>query len=297
MKLRLAVGALELHPGRPLLMGILNAGPDSFSDPGARSPGELVEAAERLVEEGAAIVDVGGESGRTDRPAVPESEEIARIVPVIESLAERGFLASVDTWRATVARAALDTGAAMVNDASGLCDPDLAGVCAQTGAALVVTHAAVPPKQKGFPLAGDVVEAVRSGLAAREVAAREAGVGEDRVVLDPGLDLGKTPAQSLELLSRLSELASLGRPLLVAPSRKDFVGALTGRTPRDRLAGTLAAAGAAADGGAALLRVHDVAEAADYLRVRRAARGEIELPADARLRDELRREPERGRAA
>ena len=297
MRLRLRERELELEPGNPLLVGIVNAGPDSFSDPGPRRPDDLVEHALRLVEEGATIVDVGGESGRTDRPPVPEAEEAARVVPVIERLAPRGVLVSVDTWRAATARAALDAGAAMVNDASGLRDPDLPGVCAEAGAALVVTHAAVPPKQKGFPLQGDVVEAVRSGLAERLADARDAGVGEERVLLDPGLDLGKTPAQSVELLRRLGELGSLGRPLLVAPSRKDFVGALTGRAPRERLAGTLAAAGAAVEGGAAALRVHDVAEAADYLRVRAALAGDLEVSPDARLAADLRREAEPGRAA
>jgi dihydropteroate synthase len=289
---RLRDSELHLRPGSPVLMGIVNAGPDSFSDPGPRGISELVAHAEELVAAGAAIVDVGGESGRTDRPAVPEREEIARVAPVIERLAARGVAVSVDTWRAPVARAALEAGAAMVNDVSGLSDPAVAEACAQAGAALVLTHTRVPPKRKAFPIEGDVVEDVRALLSERSEEARRRGVGEDQLVLDPGIDLAKTPAQSLEVLRRLPEVAELGRPLLVAVSRKDVVGALTGRPPRERLAGTLAAAGAAADGGAAILRVHDVAEVADYLRVRAAIRGEVEVPADLELPENLRREPD-----
>jgi dihydropteroate synthase len=274
----------------PLLMGIVNATPDSFSDPqGDKSLGSLIEHAHRLVEAGAAIVDVGGESGRTDRQAVPVEEERARVVPLIERLAADGLRVSVDTWRAPVARAALAAGASMVNDVSALSDIEVADACADAGAELVITHTRVPPKVKGFPEYLDVVADVADLLRERAAAAGARGVDDERIVFDPGIDLAKTPAQSVELLRRLPELVELGRPLLVAVSRKDFIGALTGRAPADRDAGTLAALGVAADAGARILRVHDVPGARDYLAVRAAladgADGELSLETA------LRREP------
>jgi dihydropteroate synthase len=274
----------------PLLMGIVNASPDSFSDPRvARSVDALVAQGRGLAEAGAAIVDVGGESGRTDRPPVPVEEERARVVSVIERLAADGLRVSVDTWRGPVARAALAAGASMVNDVSGLSDPAVADACAETGAELVITHTRVPPKVKGFPEYADVVLDVLELLRERAATAGERGVGEERIVFDPGIDLGKTPAQSIELLRRLPELAELGRPLLVAVSRKDFIGALTGRPPAARDAGTLAAVGVAADGGADILRVHDVAGARDYLAVRAALKNGA--GAGLALDPELRTEP------
>jgi dihydropteroate synthase len=274
----------------PLLMGIVNATPDSFSDrQGEKRLEELVEQAHRLAEEGAAIVDVGGESGRTDREAVPVEEERARVVPLIERLAADGLKVSVDTWRAPVARAALAAGASMVNDVSALSDVEVADACAEAGAQLVITHTRVPPKVKAFPEYDDVVADVAELLRERCAVAVERGVEEERIVFDPGIDIAKTPAQSVELLRRLPELAELGRPLLVAVSRKDFVGALTGRPPAARDAGTLAAVGIAADGGADILRVHDVAAARDYLAVRGAlANG---TASDLQLDPALRREP------
>jgi dihydropteroate synthase len=274
---------------KPELMGIVNAGPDSFSDPGRREVGELAAGAMRLAAEGASIIDVGGESGRTDRPAVPEREEIARVVPLVERLAREGLRVSVDTWRAPVARAALAAGAAMINDVSALSDPEVADACAKTGAALVITHTRLPPKQKGFPDYADVMEDVIALLSERIEEARRRGVKDEQLILDPGLDLGKTPAQSVEVLRRLPELGTLGYPILVAASRKDFVGALTGRAPAERDAGTLAALEAAVEGGASILRVHDVAGARDYLTVRDALHGGREVP---HLDESLRREPD-----
>ena len=261
----------ELDLSEPVLMGIVNATPDSFSDrQGPKRPDDLAERGLRLLEDGAAIVDVGGESGRSDTEAVPVEEEIARVVPVVERLADRGALVSVDTWRGPVARAALAAGAAMINDVSGLSDEAVAGACADAGAALVITHTEIPPKTKAFPHYDDVVSSVREFLAKRMDAARSAGVAGDRIVFDPGIDIAKTPAESVELLRRLPELARLEHPLLLAVSRKDFVGALTERAPADRDPGTLAAVGAAVEGGAQIIRVHDVSGARDYLRVQRA---------------------------
>lgn len=295
MKLKLRDTELELRSGEPLLMGIVNAGPDSFSDPGPRDPDELLAGAQLLVDEGATLIDVGGESGRTDREPVPVEQEIARVVPLVERLAAEGVLVSVDTWRAPVARATLATGAALINDVSALSDPGVAEACAEYGAGLVVTHTRVPPKTKGFPDYGDVLADVAALLRERAEAAVELGVDRDGLVLDPGIDLAKTPAESVELLRRLSELRALGRPLLLAVSRKDFVGALTGRKPAGRDAGSLAALGAAVDGGADVLRVHDVAAARDYLQVRAAldtrsgTGGEAAVPPGP-LAEELRRE-------
>ena len=290
--MRLALGpfALDVQPGAPLLMGIVNATPDSFSDPqGRKDPGLLADRALTLVQDGAAIVDVGGESGRTDREAVSEEEEAARIVPLVERLAAQGVAVSVDTWRPGTARAALEVGAAMINDVSGLTDPVLADLCAQAGAGLVVTHTRAVPKTKFFPGYDDVIADVARLLGDRGDAARAAGLAEDALLLDPGIDLAKTPAESVELLRRLSELYGLERPLLLAISRKDFVGAVTERLPRQRDPGTLGAVEPALDAPAAVLRVHDVAGVRDFVRVRRALRGEDEVPAGA-LAEGLRRE-------
>jgi dihydropteroate synthase len=271
-------------------MGIVNATPDSFSDPqGAKPLEELVARGHELVEAGAAIVDVGGESGRTDRPAVPVEEEIARVVPLVERLASDGLTVSVDTWRAPVARAALTAGATMINDVSALGDPGVADACGAAGAALVITHTRVPPKVKGFPEYADVVSDVIGLLEERAALAESRGVERGRLVFDPGIDLGKTPAESIEVLRRLPELAVLGGPLLVAVSRKDFVGALTGTAPGARDAGTLAAVDRAVAGGAEILRVHDVAGVRDYLAVRGALDGEGP-PAGLALPEHLRRE-------
>jgi dihydropteroate synthase len=251
---------------------------------------ELAELALAQVAAGAALVDVGGESGRTDTEAVTVDEEVARVVPLVGRVADAGVTVSVDTWRAPVARAALESGAAMINDVSGLSDPEIANVCAAAGAALVITHTRLAPKTKGFPSYADVVEDVVALLRERAGEARAQGVADEQLVFDPGIDLAKTPAESVEVLRRLAELRELGRPLLVGVSRKDFVGALTGRSPAGRSPGTLAALGSAVDGGAAILRVHDVADARDYLAVRAALSGEAAVEPELRLDPALRRE-------
>src|SRR5918996_1644882 len=197
----------------PRLMGIVNATPDSFSDPQVpKELSELVERAREQLAAGAALIDVGGESGRTDTEAVPVEEEIARVVPLVERLSGEGVTVSVDTWRAPVARAALDAGAAMINDVSGLSDPKVADACATAGAALVITHTRVPPKTKGFPAYADVVEDVRTFLQERAEEARARSVTDEQLVFDPGIDLAKTPAESVEVLRRLPEVSELGRP-------------------------------------------------------------------------------------
>lgn len=289
MILRLRERSLDLSA--PVLMGIVNATPDSFSDrQGPKPLEELVDAALTQVKDGAAIVDIGGESGRTDTQAVEAEEEAARVVPLVERLASAGVAVSVDTWRAPVARVALAAGAAMINDVSGLSDEGVAEACAATGAALVITHTRVPPKTKAFPAYDDVVAEVDAFLGERVARARALGVGPDQIVLDPGIDLAKTPAQSVELLRSLPRLAERGLPLLLAVSRKDFVGALTGRAPAERGAGTLAAVGAAVRGGARIVRVHDVAGASDYLRVHDALAAEGAVDSELELAEAIRRE-------
>lgn len=274
---------------RPRLMGVVNASPDSFSDPGPRTTDALVAHALEQVAAGADMIDLGGESGVTHSPPVPAAEERARVVPVVERLAGEGVTVSVDTWKAEVAEAVLAAGAAMINDVSGLRDPAVADACARHGAGLVVTHTRAEPKVKRFPPYGDVVADVVAFLSERVDLALERGVAADRIVIDPGPDFAKTPAETVEVLGRLDEIAVLGRPLLLAVSRKDFVGAITGRRPADRLAGTLGAIAAVAR-QASILRVHDVAAVADFLRVRAAIEGQADaVPAlDPALRTEPR---------
>jgi dihydropteroate synthase len=265
---------------RPLLMGIVNATPDSFSDAGeAPTVGARLGLARRLLREGADMLDVGGESARGDRPAVAADEEIKRVLPVVEELAGEGALVSIDTYKPRVAEAAVAAGAAVVNDASGLHDEAVAEVCASTGAALVIVHTRVAPKGTLLDPGryDDVVGDVVAFLEQRMAVAVALGVAEEQIVLDPGPDFAKTPAQTVAVLRRLDAVLALGRPVLLAVSRKDFVGALTGRGPRERGAGTLAALAYGVDAGAHILRVHDVAAAADYLAVRAALRGEREL--------------------
>jgi dihydropteroate synthase len=286
---------LRLAAGRPLIMGVINATPDSFSDDrGERTLDDRLRRAEALLREGADILDIGGESNVTNRPAVDAQDEVERVAPLIERVVgELGAFVSVDTYKPAVAEAALSAGASMVNDISGLADPGLADACAATGAALVIMHTPVRPKQQSLDDGryDDIGAEVTAWLGDRMALARERGVAAEQIVLDPGPDFGKTPAQTVALLQQSPVLQTLGRPLLMAVSRKDFVGAIVQRRPRERLAGTLAAVGFAADVGGALVRVHDVAEVADFLAVRSVLKGETVLEPDARVAEHLRREP------
>jgi dihydropteroate synthase len=291
--LQTARGTLSLG-GEIRLMGIVNASPDSFSDAGLMVTLEQrVALARRQVEAGAELIDVGGESGVTDRPAVTAAEEIERVVPLIEQVAgQLGALVSVDTYKPEVARAAIAAGAAIVNDVSGLRDPELADICAETGAGLVLMDTIAPPKVKLLDRSrdGQVVAEVRAGLERRIELACSRGVCPQQLMLDPGPDFSKTPSQTVEVLRALCELHDLGRPLLLAISRKDFVGALTGRAPRDRLGGTLAALGHGIEAGAHIARVHDVGAAVDYIRVHDALSGRVPVDRDLRLDESLRRQ-------
>jgi dihydropteroate synthase len=273
---------------RPLVMGILNTTPDSVSDDVRyRTLDAQVARARELVAAGADLIDVGGESGRTDVAPVSEAEEIERVAPLVRALAAEDVVVSVDTWKPGVAQAVVDAGAAMLNDVSGLRSPELARVAAESGAALVLMHTRAEPKQEHFPDYADVVADVESMLRDLIDRARSLGVPEDQLVIDPGPDFAKTPAESVAVLRRLGDLRDLGRPVLLAVSRKYFVGAITGRPPLERLGGTLAALGHGIDNGAAILRVHDVAETVDYLRVRAVLEGDAEVPEFDRADDRL----------
>jgi dihydropteroate synthase len=282
---------LELGP-RPLLMGIVNASPDSFSDGGLHAGLDAQLALARALHaDGADILDVGGESASTGRPPVAEQEEIERVAPLIERVvAETGALVSVDTYKPAVAAAAIAAGAKIVNDVSGLRDPALADVCARSGAALVLMHTRAAPRERlqDPDLYEDVVAEVLAFLRERIQRALAAGCRAEQLVLDPGPDFAKTPAQTIELLRELERLHELRRPLLLAISRKDFIGALTRRAPRERLAGTLAALAHGVERGAHVFRVHDVAAAADFLAVRAALAGAHEAGRDLALGEELR---------
>ena len=264
---RLRAGDRVLELGsRPWLMGIVNASPDSFSD---------------------------GESATTGSPPLGADEELERVLPLVERVAgELGALVSVDTYKPRVARAAIAAGARIVNDVSGLRDEELARVCAQTGAALVVMHTRAAPRQRlqDADLYDDVTAEVLAFLRERIALARAAGVEEEQIIVDPGPDFTKTPAQTVELLANVERLHELARPLLMAISRKDFVGALTARAPRERAAGTLAALAHGVEKGASIFRVHDVAAASDFLTVRAALSGASAPSRDLALSEELRHE-------
>ena len=289
----LAAAGRRLELGdRPLLMGIVNATPDSFSDGGGvRTLDQRVALASSMLEAGADMIDIGGESGVTNRPPVDPEEEIKRVVPLIERVtAELGALVSVDTYKPSVARAAIAAGACIVNDVSGLLDPGLADVCADTGAALVLMHTRVAPKQKLLDPSydGRIVDDVLTFLRERMELALARGVAAEQLIVDPGPDFAKTPSQTVEMLRSLDRIHELERPVLLAVSRKDFVGAITRRPPRQRLAGTLAALAHGVRAGAHILRVHDVAEAADFLAVSSVLEGRREPGSELRLDQDLR---------
>jgi dihydropteroate synthase len=260
----LRAGTRELRLGeRTAIMGIVNVTPDSFSDGGAFfDTARAVAHGLELAAAGADILDVGGESTRPGSDPVPEPEELRRVVPVVRALAERGGVAvSVDTTKAAVAAAALAAGATIVNDVSALrFDPALAGVVARAGALLVVMHMQGAPRTMQLdPRYDDLLGEVRAELSAALGRAAAAGVDPEQVLVDPGIGFGKTLEHNLALIDRLGELAALGRPILVGPSRKAFIGRLTGAPPAERQEGTIAACCLAAARGAHVVRVHDVA--------------------------------------
>jgi dihydropteroate synthase len=248
-------------------MGVLNVTPDSFSDGGRYATVDAAVArAEQMISEGAFIIDVGGESTRPGAEDVDANVEIERVVPVIERIASSGRLVSVDTRKAVVAKAAIDAGATIVNDVSaGAYDPAMLPLIADRGVPVVLMHMrGTPQTMDQHAVYDDVARDVIGELNERVAAARDAGIEAGNVLIDPGLGFAKTPQQSLELLRRIGEIAALGFPLIVGPSRKRFVGHVLGAEVDDRLEGSIAASLWCAMHGVAIVRVHDV------LAVRRA---------------------------
>lgn len=279
-----------------LVMGVVNASPESFSDAGRFSSLESrLELAAALVEAGADVLDVGGQSAITGVPEIEAVEEIERVVPIVEWIRTTypGTLVSVDTYKPPVVEASLAAGADIINDVSGLLYPDVARMCAHAGAGLVVMHTAAPPKvrRQDAGLYGDIASEVRDFLSTKSDEAVALGVPRESIILDPGPDFAKTPYQTLALLRGIDEIRNLGRPLLLALSRKDFLGAITGRSPRARGAATDAALAhfAAVPGG--IVRVHDVAAAVDVIATAEALNGLREIDVDYLLPDEIRHEP------
>jgi len=281
---------------RPAAMGIVNASPESFSGDGGTTMDEQVAQVRGQFDAGALLVDLGGQSANTRTPELAVEEENARLVPLIEAVRAAGIdgLLSIDTYKPAVADACLRAGADVINDVSALHHPELADVVAEHGAGFVLMHTVGPPKVKILEtdLYGDVVTDVLAFAVDAIDRLTAAGVSREQVLFDPGVDFAKTPRQSLDLVHGVGRFAELGRPLLLALSRKDFIGAVTRTTPRQRDAGTLAAIGAvAAAVPETVFRVHDVPGTVQYLAVQHAIAHSAELPEDTVLADELRREP------
>jgi dihydropteroate synthase len=272
--LRHATGLLEID--RCQVMGIVNRTPDSFFDGGRLDLGASVDFALELEQQGADLLDLGGVRAGPG-PLVPVEEEMERLLPLVEALAGRTRVPlSVETARPTVAQAAFDAGASILNDVTALADADLASTCAASGGALVLMHHGGQIRGRPRnPRYEDVVSSVLVEWDRLSALARESGVPPDRVLLDPGLDFGKNTYHSLELMRRLNELVGFGGPVLVAPSRKDVVGETLGLPPEDRLAGTLALVALSVDAGAAVVRVHDVKAARDVVMMIEAVRGRV----------------------
>ena len=272
----LICGRHRLSLDRPLVMGVLNVTPDSFADGGTFL--ELRDATDRvgqMLGEGADIVDIGGESTRPGATPTPESEELARVIPLLENIREscdaRGVPISVDTRKPAVMRAAIAAGASMINDINALRASGAIDAVSEGGAAVCLMHMqGEPATMQQSATYVDVVADVALFLSERAAACVAAGIGRDRIVLDPGFGFGKTVEHNLALLRRLAEIAALGYPLLAGLSRKSTIGVLTGRDVDDRMAGSVAAALAAVARGAAIVRVHDVRETIDALKVWRA---------------------------
>lgn len=292
--LRTAAG--EINVADPVIVGVVNATPDSFSDRGDRSTAGSIRQVEEHLENGAGIIEIGGESNVTNRPAVAAEEEIQRILPVVEAAAKAGAVISVDTYKPEVARAALGAGAAIINDISGGGNRALMAAAAEADAAVVLMHTVVKPKSQRWD-----ESAYPEGITAHQISffrerlasLAELGISPDQIVVDPGPDFGKTPRQTVDSLRGLPQLAELGCPMMLAVSRKDFIGAINHRRPSERGPGTFAALAFGLEAGGRLLRVHDVAGTRDFVQVWQALRGETEVDSSLRIAEEIRREPPR----
>ena len=267
--MKLACGRHTLDLSVPRVMGILNVTPDSFYD-GARyaDTASAVAHAKQMAADGADLIDVGGESTRPGAMPVPEAEELRRVVPVIEALAADGLVVSADTRRPAVMRAAIAAGASMVNDVGALTATGALDAVAGTNVAVCLVHMqGEPGTMQQAPRYGDVVAEVREFLAARVRACEEASIARERIVVDPGFGFGKTLAHNLELLRALPQIAAAGYPVLAGLSRKSSLGTITGRPVLERMPASVAAALAAVSRGASMVRVHDVRETVDALKV------------------------------
>jgi dihydropteroate synthase len=265
----LRAGRFALSLGRPLIMGVVNVTPDSFSDGGRFfNPGRAIAQAKQLIEEGADIVDIGGESTRPGAAPVSEAEEADRVLPVLDALADAPVPVSIDTRRPGLMRIALERGASMINDIQALAGPGALAAVGGSDCALCLMHMQGEPQtMQVAPQYADVVREVEDFLMQRVAACEAAGVERDRLVIDPGFGFGKTYQHNLQLLRALPALATHGLPVLAGLSRKALLGRITGRPAGDRLAGSIALALLALQRGAAILRVHDVAATRDALLV------------------------------
>jgi dihydropteroate synthase len=253
----------------PKVMGVVNVTPDSFSDGGRFfDPSRALDHARALLADGAHIVDVGGESTRPGAQPVPEAAELERVLPIVERLASEGAIVSIDTVKPAVMRAAIDAGASMINDVRALQEPGALEAVSRHEVAVCLMHMQGAPRtMQQTPAYDDVVREVGDFLLGRAQACEDAGIARERIVVDPGFGFGKTVDHNLELLRRLDEIAELGYPVVAGLSRKSTIGRLTGREVGDRMAGSLAAALAAIERGASIVRVHDVRETVDALAV------------------------------
>ena len=268
-------GSRRLALDSPVVMGVLNVTPDSFSDGGRHAdPASALAAARRMVADGATIIDVGGESTRPGSHPPPLDVELSRVVPVVRAIAaELDVVISVDTSRVAVIEAAVGAGAQLINDVRGLTEPGALAAAAASGAGVCVMHMqGDPATMQNAPTYGDVVAEVRAWLAERVAACRAAGLPAERIAVDPGFGFGKTAAHNLALLAGLEEFSTLGAALLVGLSRKSLAGHLTGRPVGGRLAGSIALAALAAERGADIVRAHDVRETVDAVRIGAALR-------------------------
>jgi dihydropteroate synthase len=285
---QLSARGLNLDITRPLIMAVINATPDSFSDAGKYATVEArMERTKEVLDQGADILDIGGQSAITGVPEISEDEEIERITPVIQWVAANtNAIMSIDTYRPKVAAAALEAGAHIINDISGLLHPELANVVAQHNAGYILMHNRGRPKVRltDANLYEDVVADVLEFMDDRFAQLQAAGVTKQQVIVDPGPDFAKTPAQTVEVLQKISRLLEYRRPVLFPVSRKDFIGAITGRPPRERLAGTLAAiAHTLTLTRSGIYRVHDIQEVRNFIDVWDVLQGHQELGAEVLL--------------
>lgn len=292
----LSIRGRDVAVDRALIMGVVNASPESFSDAGRYNVlSDRLALCDELVAAGADVIDVGGQSAITNRPEIEASAEVERVTPIVEYLAQThpSVLVSVDTYKPLVAEAALAAGASIINDVSGLRDLALAKLCARYEAALVVMHTAAAPltRLQERDLYQDVVAEVAEFLAQAIERATSQGLAREAIIVDPGPDFTKTPHQTLTLLRGMSEITALGRPVLLALSRKDVLGAITGRSPRGRAAATNAALAHFATTPGMIMRVHDVAAARDVVATMEALQGIRDIDPDYLLPDEIRHEP------